>query len=315
MAGHPPLQPGDLLRPPRLGLCLPGLLLSVQLHLRLLAADDLVRQPGQRARPGASRRPVTAAVTASGHGVLGRIGRPGLGEPRLHLSGQQRLQLADLDLQLPSGGVRRHRRIRLDLRPVPGHHIDADQALPRARCQRLDQQPLHRTLVPGHEPGHGGVIRVQALANHPGTHVIPGGHLDRPRGPDPLAIAVHDQAHHQPRMIGPLALPIGPVPGQERRQIHPSHRRAHRPGQMPRRQPLTRIGRQQPPLIPLPATSEVIPHNHIFPGQSQFRAANTPEPAATLDKPRSPVMRQPHPYEQNPTIMEIRAEGGVTGRR
>ena len=59
-------------------------------------------------------------------------------------------------------------------------------------------------------------------------------------------------------------------------QVHPADLLAHRPRQMPSRQPLPRIRRQQVHLITAAATSEVVPHNHIFPGQSPFPRINTP---------------------------------------
>ena len=271
------LQPGDLPGVLRFGLRLAGRRLGVQPRLGLLAADDLVGEPGQRHRAAIRARARSAVVfTLAEQRVLCGVGGLSLGEPRVHLSGQQRLQLGDLDFQLPGGGIGGHRRVRLHLGAIAGHHIHADQALPRTRHQRGHQQPLHRLLVPGHEPGHGGVIRMQVLRQHPRAHIVKGGHLDRPRRPDPLAIAVHDQAHHQPRMIGLLTLPISPVPGHKRRQVHPADLLAHRPRQMPSRQPLPRIRRQQVHLITAAATSEVVPHNHIFPGQSPFPRINTP---------------------------------------
>jgi len=241
-----------------LGLLAAGGFFGVQLRPGLLAPDDLAGEPGQRHR-GPTRAQAAVFVILAEQRVLGGIGGLRLGEPRVHPGGQQRLQLADLNLQLLRSGVRRHRRVRLDLRPIPGHHIHAHQALRRACHQRLNQQALQRPLMPGHEPGHGGVIGVQVLRQHPRPPIIEGGHLHRPRRPDPRAVAVHDQRHHQRRVIRLLPLPIGPVPGHERRQVHPGHRRVHRPRQVPRRQPLPRIGRQQPPLIDATATSEVVP--------------------------------------------------------
>ena len=197
--------------------------LGLQLRLRRLAAGQLARRP-LPGRPGrgpagpaaGTSPPLNRASSAASAARACSI-------HACHLGFQQLLQLRDIQPQLLRGRVRGHRRVRLDLGAVPGRHVDPDQALPRARRQRLHQQPLQRLLVPGHEPGVRGVIGVQPAADHPRAHVIEGGHLDRPRGPDPLAVAVHDQRHHHPRVIRRPALPVGPVarpgtaPGPARR--------------------------------------------------------------------------------------------------
>src|ERR1022692_3860662 len=120
--------------------------------------------------------------------------------------------------------------------------------------------------MPGHEPGRRRMIRMQVPADHPGAHVIERRHLHRPRRPDPLAVAVQHQRHHHRRVIRRAALPVRPVPRQERRDIHPRRLLQQPPRQMPGRQPLPRIRRHQEQLLPL-RRHEVI-HNSIFPGQS-----------------------------------------------
>jgi hypothetical protein len=160
MAGHlglgfgqllrgPGLQPAllrgqlrDPRRPLRLSPLLPGPGFGPQLRLRRLTAGQLARRPlaGRPGRGPAARR--RGIIAAAEQGVLRDVGGAGLLDPRRHLGLQQLLQRGDVQPELLRGRVRRHRRVRLDLRAVPGHHVDPDQALPRARYQGLHQQPL-----------------------------------------------------------------------------------------------------------------------------------------------------------------------------
>ncbi len=186
-----------------------GRLLGVQPGLRLLPAHQLTRGAAPaspapaRARP--RRHPPNRASSAASSARAAPASRP---PPRRSASPAPRCPP-----ELLRRSVRRHRRVALTFVPSPA--TTSTRTRPAARTRpATDQQPLHRLLC---RVTNRATSRDQGAvpAVHPGAHVIEGGHLDRPRRPDPLAVAVHDQRHHHPRVIRLLALPVGPVPGQE----------------------------------------------------------------------------------------------------
>ena len=258
-------------------LLLPDRCLSLQPGPGLLPADQLAGQPGQRRRPAA-----VVVIVVIEQRVLGSVLGPGLRHPGGDLCLDQLFQPGDIVVQLPGRGTGRLRRVRPDHRPVAGDHVHADQALPRARRQRLHQQALDCLLMPGHEPGDGRVVGVQPAADHPRAHIVPAGHLDRPRRPDPLAVAVHHQRHHHPRVIRRPALPVGPVPRHEPGQVQPRHQLPQLPGQVPRRQPLPRIRRHQEELVTAAAAGEVVSHKRYFPSSQTISRFDTPAIRQTL---------------------------------
>jgi hypothetical protein len=180
-----------------------------QLPAGRLAALQQHRRPLRRLLP-APAVPAGRAARRGRRGISVIKGKV-LSDPEPDPGIDQLLQLRDLRLQLPSGHVRGHRRARLQLGPVPGHHLQGHQALPRARLHRLRQQPADRLLVPPDEPGHRRVIGMQVPADHPRPDIIERGHLDLPRRPQPLAIAIQQQARHHRRVIRLPALPVAPV--------------------------------------------------------------------------------------------------------
>src|SRR5258706_8619435 len=90
---------------------------------RLPPPGQRARGTGQRPRP-AARAAIKAVVT--GQGVLRGLLGPGLLHPGVHPRGDQRLQLPDAQAQLRQPDIRRRRRARPDLRPVPRGHVHAD---------------------------------------------------------------------------------------------------------------------------------------------------------------------------------------------
>jgi hypothetical protein len=80
-------------------------------------------------------------------------------------------------------------------------------------------------------------------------HVLLTRSLDRARRPDPARVRVEQQRDHHRRLKRRPAVPVLPVGGVERAQIHLRHRVEHEPRKVRLRQPVADVGRQQKRLL------------------------------------------------------------------
>ena len=99
------------------------------------------------------------------------------------------------------------------------------------------------------EPRDRRVIRTLLGRQHPEGDVLLAGALDRARGPDPARVRVQQQADHHRRVIRRPAAPIDPIGAIERLQIDLGNSVDHKPGEVPRRQPLAHVRRHQKRLV------------------------------------------------------------------
>jgi hypothetical protein len=74
--------------------------------------------------------------------------------------------------------------------------------------------------------------------------------------------SVEQQRDHHRRVIGRPATPIDPIGRIERLQVHLRDRVDDKPRQMPRRQPLTNIGRHQKRLLAI-TRDEALAHHEM----------------------------------------------------
>jgi hypothetical protein len=99
------------------------------------------------------------------------------------------------------------------------------------------------------EPGDRAEVRSLASGQEPECGVIDVLTRDRPRGAHPGGVAVDQQPHHQPRVVGRVAALFG-VAGQDRRQIEDLvYQVGDEPGQVVLGQPVVQRRRQQQDLV------------------------------------------------------------------
>jgi len=142
--------------------------------------------------------------------------------------------------------------------------MTGNSALGRQQRQHLHEQPLDLGAVPPDEHRDRLVAGRRPAADHPAADIIDARRGDLPRRPDPLEIAVQQQARHHRRVIRRLPLTVGPVRRGEPGQVQLPGHLDHLPGQVIRRQPGPHIGGQQAPLITINRT-EPSSHNSIIP--------------------------------------------------
>jgi hypothetical protein len=142
---------------------------------------------------------------------------------------------------------------------MPGH-----RALGRQQRQHLHEQPPDLGPVPPDELADRLAAGRGPAADHPAAQVIDARRGDLPRGPDPLEIAVEQQACHHRRVILRLPLTAGPVRRGEPGQVQLPGHLDHLPGQVIRRQPGPHVSGQQAPLIRINRT-EPFSHNSTIP--------------------------------------------------
>jgi hypothetical protein len=171
------------------------------------------------------------------------------------------------------------RRIRLHLRAVDGDHADLGEPAARAECQHLAEQAGDRVRVALDEPRQRRVIRALLGRQHPERDVLLTSALDHPRGPDPARVGVEQQRDHHRRVIGRPAAPVDAIGRIERLQIHLGHGVDHKPGEVPRRQPLAHVGRQQERLLAI-TRDKALAHREMVlnpPGDTPTYATTTGE--------------------------------------
>ena len=232
---HPHVRVGDVR--PRLG--------AGPVGARLIARAAAAALPGRRSRvPGLLPGPLRLTARL----VLGRQPVPGPGQPlpplsppgqrprrrRLRITGFRgvlgsvdRSRLGQDLLDLRQRPVRLLRRVARQLRPVQAEQPERHHALGGQQAQHLAEQPAQRRLMPGPEPGDGGMIRVQPAGDHPVGHIphapLPG----HPAGPLTLAVPVQQQRDHHLRVKCCPPVPVRPVPAAELAQVQGGHRVQH----------------------------------------------------------------------------------------
>jgi hypothetical protein len=219
--------------------------------LRLAARRVLSRQPvpgpGQPLPPlgPAGQRPRRGRLR--GAAVLRVVG------------GVRGSRLSEHLLNLRQRPVRFLRGVAGQFRPIQAQQAQRHHALGGEQPQHLAEQPAQRCLVPGPEPGDGGVIRMQPAGDHPVADVPHAPLLDHPAGPLALAVPVQQQRDHHLRAGRRPPVAIGPVAGTELAQIQGGHRVQHHEDQIVLGQPLAHVHRQQQRLIPL-RIKEILRH-------------------------------------------------------
>ena len=156
------------------------------------------------------------------------------------------------------------RRVGVHLRAVDGDHADLDQSAARAQREHFAEQAGDRLLMTLHESRDRGVIRPLLPRQHPERDVFLAGALDHPPGPDPARVRVEQQRDHHRRVIGRPAAPVDPIGRIESRQVHLRDRVDDKPRQMPRRQPLTHVGRHQKRLLTITRNKALAHHGIVL---------------------------------------------------
>jgi hypothetical protein len=206
-------------------------------------------QPRRPCAVGKLRRQLVAARLAV-ELILRGVDRPGL--------------LDDLARELLVVEILVARRVGLHLRAVNGDHADLDQPAARAQREHLAEQPGDRLLMALHEPRQRRVVRALLGRQHAERDVFLTRALDHARGPDPARVGVKQQRDHHRRVIRRPAAPVDAVGGIERLKVHLSDRVDDKPRQMPRRQPLTDVGRHQKRLLAITSNKALAHHEMVL---------------------------------------------------
>jgi hypothetical protein len=204
--------------------------------------------------------------------VLGRVDRLGL--------------LDDLPGQLLEVEILVARRVRLHLRAVDRDHPDLRQPAARAQRQHLAEQARDRVLVALDEPREGRVVRALLRCKHPEGDVFLARALDHARGPDPARIGIKQQRDHHRRVRGRPTAPIHAIGRVEGFEVHLADGVDDKPRKVPRRQPLTDIGRHQKRLLAITRDKALAHHEIVLnrpddPRHTRQPHAKTLAPAPT----------------------------------
>ena len=143
-------------------------------------------------------------------------------------------------------------------------------SVPRSRTSAAPDRttPPERVLMGRPEPGDGRVIRNLVRSQHPEGDILGAAPLDDPAGTFTDAIRVHQQRHHQRRVVRGAAPTISPVRRHERDEVELLDDVQHEPRQMISWKPLRQRRRQQEQLIAI-TSHEVVSHD-----PSSHRARN-----------------------------------------
>lgn len=115
--------------------------------------------------------------------------------------------------------------------------------------QRLGEQVGQGIEVTAAEPGDRAEVRGLVGGQKPECHVVGALALDRPGGADTGGVAVNQQAHHQPGVMGRVAALLG-VGGQDRGEVeYLVDQVCDEPGEVVLGQPVVQRGRQQQDLV------------------------------------------------------------------
>jgi hypothetical protein len=112
------------------------------------------------------------------------------------------------------------------------------------------------------EPGDGAEVRFLAGRQEPERDVVGQAALDRPRRAHPGGVAVDQQPHHQPRVVGRVAALLGVV-GQDRPEVeHLVDHVGDEPGQVALGQPVLQRRRQQQDLMRIERPERLVHCRH-----------------------------------------------------
>jgi hypothetical protein len=151
----------------------------------------------------------------------------------------------------------------MDPRAVDGDHVSVNETGIRTQRENLAEHAGQRVLVALTEPRDRRVVRDVVRGDDADRDVLLARALDRPRRAHTARVRVEQQRHHHRRLERRPAVPVVPIGGVERAEIHPRDRLDHKPREVPLGQPLTDVGRQQKRLLPT-ARHEVLAHAGIL---------------------------------------------------
>ncbi len=266
------------------------------LQRRLRRAD--AREPARLV--GHPVRHLVAAPVGAMAGVLLVVGRLGPLQPAGHLGGQRGLGLrhAAVAHRLVARGVG------LELGAVDGDVAEPDEARRPAEPQHLAEQLGERGEVAAPEARHGAEVRpLQPRHRHEIDPLLarPG---DPARGVDAAAVAVEQQRHHHPRVVGRVAalLVVGREDHREVERL--AHGVADEVREVPGRDQLVRRGRQQPALVHVPGTE----------GLRHPRRESRPPRRRERLPGRAPSLSRMCPPWADSFVPPLPGKGGATGR-
>ncbi len=168
--------------------------------------------------------------------------------------------LGDLHLELVEGVAGGVGGVGGQLGAVQRHGADLDHAGGGAQLQGLDQEPGQGGLVADPEPGDGDMVGRLVAGKHAEGDVVVAAPFNLPGGAHPDAVAVQQHAQQGLGVVGGVAVPVGPIAAQERRQVELICHVAHEPGEVVLGQPVSKVGRQQERLLAV-AAKEVVGHD------------------------------------------------------
>jgi len=151
------------------------------------------------------------------------------------------------------GGVAR------EFGPVQRDGADPDHAGGGAQPERGDQEFGQSVLVANTEACDGHMVGRAVAGQDPESNVLVAAPLDLAGGTHPDRVGVQQYAEQRLRVIGRMAMPVGPVASEERRQVKLVDYVAHEPGEVAFGQPVAQVGREQEGLVAV-ATQEVVSH-------------------------------------------------------
>jgi hypothetical protein len=218
------------------------------LHAALFQAALGVGQPLRATFARAERLWQLVAALSSEALVLLGVDRVGVGEDLA----REPLVIARRAL----GGVG------MDRGAVDGEHLGAHQTGIRAQRQDLAEEPGQRLLVALTEPRDRRVVRDLVCREDAKRDVFLAGALDRPRRPDSTRLGIEQERHHHRRIERGPPVPVLAIHGVERGEIHLRDRLDHEPREVPLRQPIPDVRRQQKRLLTI-GRDEVLAHTGI----------------------------------------------------
>lgn len=139
-------------------------------------------------------------------------------------------------------------------------HLDHAELL--REVQGLGEQTGERIEVAAAEPGDRAEVRGLADGQEAERDIVGQAALNRPGGADAGGIAIDQQTHHQPRVVGRVATLFG-VAGQDRPEVeHLVDQVADKPGQVVLGQPVVQRRRQQQDLMRIERPKRLVHRRH-----------------------------------------------------
>jgi hypothetical protein len=139
--------------------------------------------------------------------------------------------------------------IGFELGAVQGDAAHLDHAQLLGEVQGLGEQVGESVQVTAAEPGDRAVVRCLVGGQEPECDIVHALALDRPGRADAGGVAVDQQPHHQPRVVGRVAPLLGVV-GQDRSEVqHVVDQLGDEACKMALGQPVVQRRRQQQDLV------------------------------------------------------------------